>query len=94
MARVEEAADDGWKDRAWDALMRRAADRHHFTTDDIWDDLDGDIPREPRALGPLVMRAVRAGLIADTGAMAPSRRRHHTKQTVWAGTAKAESRAW
>lgn len=54
-------------ERALLAVMRRQAD---VTSDDVWAELDGmGIPRptEPRAMGPVMMAAVRDGSLIPTG---------------------------
>lgn len=66
MERVEEAAPDEWKARAWKVLQRVAATHDTFTTDDIIE-LGGGRPPEPRAYGPLMRAAVKAGLCEKTG---------------------------
>ncbi len=83
---VETAAPDPWRASAFGAVIYLARTRPEFCTDDVWAVLEQrgiDGPREPRALGPVMMRAIRLGLIVDTGRMTPSKRRHATKITVW-----------
>lgn len=66
LERVERAADEEWKERAWAYLNRMAKAQPEFCAEDLW--LAGlDKPREPRALGPLLMHARRDGLIAPSG---------------------------
>lgn len=86
MAVVDRAAQEEWKDQCRRALWHLAKTRENFTTDDVWDrlaEMGVDTIGEPRALGPVVMRALRAGAIRDTGRMARSRRRHATKITIY-----------
>jgi hypothetical protein len=92
--RVDAAASDEWKDQARRAVWWLANNRRDFTVDDVWERLERlgvRSPQEPRALGPVLMRAVRAGAIRDTGQMAKSRRRHGTKITVYALNPKGTS---
>jgi hypothetical protein len=86
ITQVDHAAADGWKDQARRAIWHLAQTRNTFTVDDVWDLLEARqvaSPQEPRALGPVLMRAVRAHAIEDTGQMAKSRRRHGTKITIY-----------
>lgn len=84
MTQVDQAATDEWKDHARRAVWWCANHRATFNVDDVWDRLEATgvpSPPEPRALGPVLMRAVRAGAIRDTGQMDKSRRRHASKIT-------------
>ena len=72
MERVEEAAPDEWKARAWKVLKRVAATHATFTTDDLVE-LGAGSPPEPRAYGPLMRAAVKAGLCEATGQYRKSR---------------------
>lgn len=66
LIRVDSAADYTWKEAAAEAV-RAVAERYvDFTTDDVWDFLESNYPgvttHEPRALGPVMIRAVKEGL--------------------------------
>jgi hypothetical protein len=89
-------ADPEWKEQVRRAIWHLATTigrRHHspnptgeFTTDDVWDLLERRgiaAPTEPRAIGPVIAKALRAKAIEDTGRMAKSVRRHSTKITVY-----------
>lgn len=92
MDQVDGAAADEWKDQARRAIWHLAQTRDTFTVDDVWELLEArhvPSPQEPRALGPVLMRAVRSGAIRDNGTMAKSRRRHATKITVYTLNRKA-----
>jgi hypothetical protein len=87
MRQVDAAADPDWKDKARSAL-RSIPIGQAFTTDDIWDRLDVvgiKYPREPRAMGPVIQQASRAGLIERTGTMLESVRPecHGRPVTEW-----------
>lgn len=71
MARVDDHADPEWKEAAFAAVERVARARETFTPDDIW--VEVPKPREPRALGPVMLRARRAGICAPTGRHVKSR---------------------
>ncbi len=84
MARAEHAAPPDWKDAAWNAILHLADAGADFTADDVWGRV-GFSPPEPRALGPLLVRAQRAGLIRATGQHRKSERsvRHTGNVAVW-----------
>lgn len=66
IAQAEEHARRAWLDAAYEATIRVARAHHEFTSDDVWELLaEGwpDLPvREPRAIGPVLLRATRAGV--------------------------------
>lgn len=69
--------------RAVLAVADRLAD---FTSDDIWPLLErsGESTHEPAALGPVMLRAAKDGMIEQTGEMRQTRfARRHRKLTVW-----------
>jgi hypothetical protein len=83
IAQVDANADDEWKRYALGFIAEMSADMDEFTTDDLWD--AGLIkPREPRALGPVMRRAAKRGLIATTGEFRKSRYRNCAPLPVWA----------
>lgn len=86
MARVDSAADDTWKTAAMETLLRFCQTREPFTTDDVMDDLQrsGYQVREPRALGPVVRRAVTRQWMYRIGYV-PSRRRHCSPMPQYRG---------
>jgi hypothetical protein len=69
--RVDDAAADRWKEDAWQLILRLSAAGAPFTTDDLWR-AGLAMPREPRALGPMMLRAVRHKVCAPTGVYADS----------------------
>lgn len=89
--RVREAASDVWKAEAFSAVAHVCRMRKEFTTDDVWALLDAREvvgPREPRAMGAIMQRAVRAGLCASTDRTSKSRRVecHRRPMQVWEST--------
>jgi hypothetical protein len=64
MARVELHAEPLWKDSAYRMAVHLARVRQTFTVDDLWSFIDK--PREPRALGPLVLRLKKEGIWIET----------------------------
>jgi hypothetical protein len=87
LEQVEANADPSWKDAAFEAVVSASRDLHRFTADDVFDRIPhGVATHEPRALGPVMLRAVRAGMIFKANvASIPSRRRslHASPRTVW-----------
>ena len=77
LARVYMAASDAWREAAWKALRRVSKRKAEFTTDDVWRVLDAwgtDAPREPRAMGPVMMLATRVNICVATGQYLKSER--------------------
>ena len=60
LERVEAAAPPDWNDRALEAVFQAALRWSYFASDDVWR-LGLEKPREPRAMGPVMMRAVKLG---------------------------------
>ena len=76
VARVERNADSEWLLWAERAVVEAAAD-NRFTTDDVWHLLDAwrvEAPHEPRALGAVMRRMARVGVIRSTGEYVKSER--------------------
>lgn len=89
MDQAENGTSQEWIDAARRAVWDLATNRRDFTTDDVWHLLEQrgvPAPREPRALGPVVFKALRSGAIRDTGRIVRSVRRHSTKITVYERT--------
>lgn len=84
MEMVETGADDGWMDRAWDHLVRYLQGNAEFFVDDFWAGSGLDRPAESRALGPLVNRAAREGLMQKSGEFRKSVASNLTEKPVWA----------
>jgi hypothetical protein len=84
MARVEAAAGAAWNEDADDAVFGLAKKRRFFTSDDVW--LSGlPKPREPRALGPVIARAIRDGIIENTQQYVNTTQvsRNHAPIRIW-----------
>jgi hypothetical protein len=65
LEQVEENADPDWIKRARLTGARIAAELEELTADDFWE-AGLEKPREARALGPVLLRLARAGLIEKT----------------------------
>lgn len=79
--KVAKHTDPDWRREAKAALWRAIQARDELTTDDI----DCDQPREPRAWGPIMLAAARAGLIENTYRQRQSTEAtcHARPKTVW-----------
>lgn len=86
LAQVEANAKAEWNAKARAMLLSFAARGRPFTTDDFW---DGGLekPREPRAIGHIIMWGCREKLIKWTGSLVKCRyaSRHHTDIKEWIG---------
>lgn len=86
---VEANAHDEWLATADRIVRHLAAVGLPFTTDDVWSRLDarGVTTHEPRALGAVIRKAARRGLIATTGDYRKSVRPecHARPVAVWKG---------
>lgn len=81
LAQVERGAGD-WTAYAYAFVADYLARHPTLFADDLW--AAGLVaPREPRALGPVLNRAVRSGLMRDSGEFRASTRRHLTPGRVW-----------
>jgi hypothetical protein len=82
LRRLDTHVDRAWLEQAHAALERCAMARKDFISDDVW---DFDLPRtqEDRALGPVFLRAKRAGIITKTDRVRPSVRSHLSGKPVW-----------
>ena len=90
MTRVDDHAPDDWKTAADAGIRYLARSRVEFTTDDVWQHLaerDVPMPPEPRALGPRMMAAAKAGVVSRTDRVVPCKRpeRHGAPIRVWLG---------
>jgi hypothetical protein len=88
ITRVDDAASALWKAQALDAVRCVALIREQFTTDAVWFVLEKcgiAGPREPRALGAVMRRAVTEGFCTSTGEVSKSIRTgcHRRPLAVW-----------
>jgi hypothetical protein len=90
IGRADAGAVPAWKDIAYAAVVWCAAHYQTFTSDEVLNRLvDVGAPSTPTlsALGPVMMRAARDGVIIKTGEQRLSRlRRRHRDLTVWRRT--------
>lgn len=82
IARADDHAEPEWRDLAW-AFLTAYLERHPtMFADDLW---TAGLPKtgNNRALGPLIMRAAKLGLIVKTGDYRPSVSSHLNAKPVW-----------
>ncbi len=85
MAHAAEAASD-WVAAAYDAVATYAQHHEFFHADEFWTwglDHGLEVPEQPKALGPVIARAARDGVLDRTNAAAPSVRSHLSLKPVW-----------
>lgn len=83
LQQVDRNADEQWKDRALAAVRTVCEQRAEWHSDDVWALTDLDEPREARALGPVVLRAIRLGYCEKTDRVRPSVRSHGSGKPVY-----------
>ena len=91
--RVEENADEGWMRAASHVVWELAQMPQGFTTDDVMEAVTdmGVVTHDNRALGPVIRRMIKSGIIHEIG-MTRSRRRHGARIPVYAGKSFAPTR--
>lgn len=88
MKRVEKNANQRWSDECAHVIWRLAKSKEPFTTDEVMT-IMAESPyktHEPRALGPVINRALRKKVIKPTGDYVKSTRRHSSPIPVYIGT--------
>lgn len=83
LAAVEDAADPGWLERAYDALVGYLRSHGELFVDDFWSETGLDRPREARALGAVIQRAAREGLMEKSGEFRKSVASNLASKPVW-----------
>jgi hypothetical protein len=86
LAAVEANADDDWSARALDVLERWLRTHETFFVDTFWAESGLELPKEARALGPVILKASRAGWMVKTDCYRPSVRSNLTVKPVWRST--------
>ncbi len=91
LQRVELNTDSLWYASAMDALETVAERMFVFTTDDVWAEMNNHSPREPRAMGAIMAKAKRLGLIEATSMYQPTKREasNHRPIRVWKSLIKS-----
>jgi DNA polymerase len=83
LVQVALGAGPDWMAAAWDALVDYLRTHPSFFVDDFWADTSLERPRESRALGPVVLRAAREGLMAKSGQFRKSTASNMTEKPIW-----------
>lgn len=86
IARADDHANPEWRERAYQAVRKVARMRLDFTADEVWDELAdvSETTHNPSALGPVFLRAAKAGVIVKTGELRLSKHtQRHRDLTVW-----------
>jgi len=86
IARVDAATDDGWKDRALEAVADCARQFPTFNSDHVWSILGDDEPNsDNRAFGAVMLKARKEKLIEPTDEFKPSNRKqvHRNPIRTW-----------
>ena len=92
--RVEANANRDWKDEAMEAIEWCAKQYPEFTASHVWFRLDAMraeslieiTTHEPRAMGAMMLKALKERIVARTGRFEPSGRRtnHNRPMAIWA----------
>jgi len=95
--RVERNAPGDWKKIALKAVKWRAKKGVPFTTDEVWADLEGanvEPPKEPRAMGAIMRKAVSEGVIVSTDKTKISQKGTNNKRPVrvWSPLGQIENK--
>lgn len=83
LVQVAAGADPDWMATAWDALVRYLETHPTWFSDDFWAATTIERPRESRALGPLVLKAAKKGLMEKTGEFRKSVASNMTEKPCW-----------
>jgi uracil-DNA glycosylase len=83
LAQVADAADPEWVTEAWNALVEYLYTHETWFVDDFWSETRLRRPKESRALGPVVLRAARQGLMRKSGQFRKSSASNLTEKPVW-----------
>lgn len=86
VAQAEANADEAWKELAYVAVLKLAATGIPFSASDVWQ-TGLPHPRQPKALGPILARAMRDKRIVPTGQWVKGQRvsRHAAPEREWVG---------
>lgn len=93
-AAIEQVATNAsaaWLSTAWGFLQAYCVAHEFVFCDDLWR-AGLEQPREPRALGPVVLRAVREGMLIPTGVFRPSVHSRMGQKPIWRSTLWSGSR--
>lgn len=85
IAQAEKNAHEAWKEVALDAIRKTAETRQTFIVDDVWPHVKDAETHENRAMGALILKAVKEGWIerTDLFSMSYVSRHHCNPRRVW-----------
>jgi hypothetical protein len=83
MQRADAHASVDWKEAAFAELSAYLRTHSEFFCDAFWAETRLSRPAESRALGPVIARAAREGLMVRTGEYRPSVASHLSPKPVW-----------
>lgn len=98
-ARADHHAKAKWKKLADLAIMECARHLPEFTSDEVWEVLDGygiERPNEARAMGHRMIAAAKAGTITKTNRVQPTRqvKSHHSPKNIWKSNIVTHRQTW
>lgn len=82
IARAMDAAGDRWADEAYDFVTTYLEAHAELFVDDLWD-AGLPVPANRKALGGVIQRAKRSGLMTESGQFRPSVSSHLLPKPVW-----------
>lgn len=83
LTQVADAADPNWMAAAWDAVVEYLRTHETLFVDDFWAETRLQRPKESRALGPVILRAAREGIMKKSGQFRKSSASNMTEKPVW-----------
>jgi hypothetical protein len=83
----DDHANEIWKQEAYRSVKTVAIQYFHLTTDEVWQEMENSSTastHEPAAMGPVMLRACRDGLIVKTNELVRTKiPRRHRELVVW-----------
>tara|TARA_R100000808_G_scaffold1155_1_gene5430 strand:+ start:3616 stop:3963 length:348 start_codon:yes stop_codon:yes gene_type:complete len=83
---AEQNAGSEWAKIALDALVRTALEKQEFIVEEVWKNIPNDFTtHENRAIGAVITRGKKEGIIEPTGRYKKSsiRQHHSTPRQIW-----------
>jgi hypothetical protein len=83
---ADDHANEIWKQDAYEAIRIVSGRLDDFTSDEVWEELQGTSTwtHEPAALGPVMLKACRDGIIIKTDELRKTKiPRRHRELVVW-----------
>jgi len=87
--KIESKVSEEWKEKVGKIIRGLALTRQPFTSDEVWAGIhsEGLTVHDNRALGPMMMKASRSGIVVKTGRTRTSKRpeTHASPKAEWVG---------